>query len=406
MTFIATRVMGRLQASLVSDCLEEVVLRHEALRTIIVTRNGDPYQHITEGTPIRFSQIDVSNFSADAEDKVRKMGEEFVSERVDPAVGPLIVSRLYKLSNEDHVLVIAIDHIVTDGVSNGILVGEFWALYRQVAGGQAFSLPSPTLQFADYAVWQERIFESWLSKDGAYWKRRMNDAPRVRLPIEKQDVYLAGPGSAQLYIPIDASVRLQLRELARRQRTLAAMVVLSIYVVVMARWCELTDLVVGFTSDGRYRPELQSMIGPVAGPLYLRVQIAEDDTFVALLGRINREFGSAYEHYDFNRLPDIVPGLMTELHCGWLHSYRAQGLAHVTSEDLVITPFALNVTWPIKFGVGFFDGPGGLAVQIAYRTDCYSANTISWIGSNLRMFLALFTSYPSTRLSLVHLHAR
>ena len=174
--------------------------------------------------------IDTSALTSSAREmRARELVDELVRQRIDVATGPLFTTRVLIMGENEHVLVIAMDHMISDGASLGILLRELWTLYTQSAQRLPLSLPDLPLQFADYAVWQQRMLPVWLSEHGAYWRKRLDGAERLEL-FQHSGQTDARVRVASLRFQIRADVRAGLRELARRELTTMVMSALTAYV--------------------------------------------------------------------------------------------------------------------------------------------------------------------------------
>lgn len=397
--YIAMRIEGPLDISLMQRSLEMVVDRHEVFRARFVEMNGTPECRIHESPNWRFEVVDLSRSDEQhAEEEVRLLSADLILETFDLSIGPLFAVRLFKLLDCDHILVLAFDHMISDGVSIELLSKELWTLYRQRAEDSPALLPELPIQFPDYAVWQQRTYAAWLRLHGPYWKHHFSAAPPTRIPRDERLSGVECPAGALLRVPFGDVLSVKLREVAQLGRTLPALVILAIYVVLMSRWCRQRELIVSFTSNGRYRPELMGMIGWLAGPLYLRVDVSENDRFLDLVTRVNLEFTSAYDHYDFNRLPDLVPECVTDLffNCPPRFFSGSQPMDYPwqANNPLKVTPFAFTVHRPLAFLPFLLDCESGMTVVIEYRRDLFAATTIETFGYNLRRFAKEFAFKP------------
>jgi len=320
MVALSVRLCGSLHVHLLKKSVECVVLRHESLRTRVASIDGTFIQYISPLANYRFEEIDLSSQPAcNSEAQARKCAQEFVDTKIDLTIGPLFEALLVKLGSQEHVLVFAIDHFVSDGVSILILNREIWAAYDQAVNCQEIALPPLPIQFADFAAWQERTNDTWRERHEPYWRQRLNDAPLLQTSSKDG---LTGGGYLRerslLYFSISASLRVRISEVARRERTLPSLVLLTAYAVAMSYWYRRRDLLVAFVSHGRHgHPELENMIGHLASPLYLRLEIAEGDTYRDLLSRLIGEFRRAESHKDFGRVADLFPELCGELSFHW-----------------------------------------------------------------------------------------
>jgi len=404
--YIAMRIEGPLDTFLMQHSLEVVVNRHEALRARFLEKNGTPECRIYESPNWRFEVIDLSRFDGqEAEDEVRRLSGELILETFDLSIGPLFAVRLFKLPDCGHILILTLDHMISDGVSIEVLSHELWTLYRQRADDSPALLPELPIQFPDYALWQQRTYAAWLRLHGSYWRQHFCAAPPTRIPHDERLSGVECPAGALLRVPFGDVLSVKLRELAHLGRTLPALVILAIYVVLMSRWCRQRELIVSFPSDGRYRPELMGMIGWISGPLYLRVDVSENERFLDLVTRVTLEFTSAYDHYDFNRLPDLVPECVTDLFFNCLPRFfcgsQPVGYPWQANNQLKITPFAFTVPRPLAFAPFLLDCESGMTVVIEYRRDLFAPATIENLGRNLRRFAKEFAFKPEARVGSV-----
>lgn len=304
----ATRIEGRLGIELLEQSLREVVRRHAALRTLIVEREGTPVQEISSSADVVLEIKDLAHLPPRArEPAVLKEIEELVLEPIDIASGPLFGVRLVRVGAREHVLVLAMEHIISDGYSMKILLRDLWAAYSRAARGLAFSLPPVPIQFADYAVMQERTLPLWLEKHGPHMREHLAGCGRLGFPSGDTAPLASKRGWSIVPFEIDRELRSQLAEWSRQRRTTLAMSVFTAYVAVTLRWCEASEAVFQFQGDGRVDAKLEDTIGFLASVLYLRMELLESDSFATLLQRIVEEYCRAYDHLDHSYLEAQVP---------------------------------------------------------------------------------------------------
>lgn len=409
----AVRLLGSLDVDLLQTSIGAVIQRHESLRTRIISVDGILRQHIDPAWAYRLEFIDLVELSSpDAEREVRCQGQEFIDQRVDLALGRLFEAKLWKLSDREHILILALDHIVSDATSYGILNREIWDLYNQGTRGQRFSLPPLPVQFADYAVWQQQTRVAWMRTHGAYWRDRLIGAPRTEFPGDPDQIEGGQPTTATVYIPFGNAFSAKLRELARRKGSPLSLVVMAIYIIVISRWCNQKDLVVAVVSHGRHNcPELAYTIGLIAGFLHLRIERANDDTFHDLLVRVRLELAAAFEHQGSDRVPLIVPDCSTNVQFNWQSAQSTKGLVdHYFLPEFAATvnhepPWAMKPSvqhdkaerplrlqsFPVRtivspqFAPNFYDtGPTGIYMLVKYAQNLFSAAAIERLGHHMR----------------------
>jgi hypothetical protein len=394
--FVATRVLGNLDLRVLRDCLTYVIARHEPLRTRFIAIEATVAQQVDPPAEYLLDCLDLSSVSvAAAQAEVDRLARAFAAEEIDFCVGPLFAVKLFRLSIREHVLILALNHMITDGVSNEILHRELWTLYDQISKALMPSLPPLAVQFPDYALWQHQTHGDWLEKHESYWKRHLTGAPAVRLPQDPSATAAAQPIGAVLTLPFGDLLSARLRELAQREKSLLAVVAFTLYIVVMARWCNQQDLLIRLVFNARYRPELESMLGFLANQLYLRIEVKDDDTFPVLLKRVSRELYAAYDHMDFDRAPDFVPECgTTELVFNWAPELLATLERHETAADLTLQSFPLRPARVLDFMPFLCDSPGGILAIVEYRIDRFSEHTVETFGSRLRLVAERFALDP------------
>jgi len=392
------RIIGLLNTLLLQNSIEAIVHRHDSLRTRIVIVQGTPRQLIDPPGNYHLAVVDLTTTSrADVEREARRLAEEFLERKIDLSIGPLFDAMLFRLSDCDHVLLLALDHIVGDGISNGILSREIWTLYNQAAEGLPTSLPEMPLQFADYAVWLQQTYSARKKKDEAHWIGRMAGAPHVQLPVDSDLARIEQPVGAVLHLPFGKALSSGLRNVAQRERTLLPIVVLATFVAVTSHWCNQRDISVVFVSHGRHqRPELENMIGDLGHLLYFRIAISDGDSLTDLLRRVRHEFLSGMDHQDF--VPEI-PAERTELMFNWggFPAYSSRwsvGQLRNVASRLSIRPFRVKEAWPVKFWPFFSDTPAGIVVTVHYRPDLLKGFMIEQFGDNLRAVADKFVQHP------------
>lgn len=399
------RLSGLLDVSFLQKSIESVVQRHESLRTKIATVGGVPLQQIETELHDYFEFADLTNIPpTQREREAVRLSQEFMGKKIDIFVGPLFEAKLLKLSDQDHVLIIGLDHLVSDAASYRILNREILSLYRHCVHDRSFSLPPLPIQFPDYAIWEKNTYDSWLKEHEPYWRQRLSGAPRIRLTPDKDLPETEHPVFARLHFPFGKTLSTKLHEIAQREQMRLPLVVLTTYVAVMSRWCDQRDLVLAFVSHGRSgHPDLKNMIGLLAHVLYFRIEIGNNDSFLDVLKKVHLESNSAHLHRDFGRLLELIPGF-TDLHFNWLPARETIG--HQREDDRAVKarsfPFKVESPAPNVLPL-FADTASGINVTVRYRSDVFTQNTIERFGQSLRRASEEFAQNPLARVDSVAL---
>jgi len=284
----------RLTGALVPDALErafsDLVRRHEPLRTRFASFNGVPHQLIDPPQEFQLNSTDLSPVT-NRDERERQLREYMIREqshRFDlQGEWPLRV-RLVKLAQQEHVLLITIHHIASDGWSLGVLVRELSALYAAHRSDVPTLLPELSVQYADYAIWQRNWLQGdVLQKRLHYWRKRLFDAPpQLLLPTDRPRPAVESFQGAMLTFEFPPALSNALKALARREGATLFMVALAAYQALLSRWSGQQDIVVGAPIAGRHHREVEGLIGFFVNTLVLRTDLSGDPTFRQLLTRV------------------------------------------------------------------------------------------------------------------------
>lgn len=419
--FTALRLAGHLNVDSLGKSLCELVHRHESLRTTIVMTGGAREQCIGDGQKYELEVIDLSGMpEAEREAQAIRLTLELVTEWVDVCVGPLFAAKLMRLGANEHVLAIAMDHLISDAASMGILLRELWTLYGQSQRGLPLRLPEVAVQFGDYAVWQRKSGLFWSDKHDTYWRGRLAAARHTRLFANDKMVEGASSKLASWPIGFGETLSVGLRELSRQERTTLVMTVLCAYAASVFALCGTTDLVVPFATVGRLHPQLEHVIGFLACPLFLRIELLEDDSFVDLLTRITKEYRTAYEHHDSGRIVAQVPRpeFMGNAVFNWyprefqVHptAFTALGGNRALADSgipISLQPFVVEnplaadagneVEWGSEATLLLSDCEVGITGSLVYRTDHASDDEVRRFERNLLFFAQRLLREPQSR---------
>jgi amino acid adenylation domain-containing protein len=309
----AVRLTGPLDAHLLERSLQEVVTRHESLRTTFTSSDGRPQQRIAPMWEIRMSVIDLESFAAaDREVEVVRLAEEEASQPFDLMTGPLVRASLLRLGPEEHVFLLTMHHIVSDGWSMGVLIKEIVAIYEAMLAGRPSPLTPLPIQYADYAAWQRGwLAGDVLDKQRDYWKRQLDRAPDgLELPTDYPPPILPDYAAGHASIVLSRAVTQRLTELSRHHDVTLFSTLLTAFDVLMRRLTGQEDIVVGTPVAGRNRAEIEGLVGFFVNTLVLRADVSGNPAFGELLTRVHRTAVEAYAHQDvpFEQLvQDLAP---------------------------------------------------------------------------------------------------
>jgi amino acid adenylation domain-containing protein len=297
---VALSLAGPLDVPALHASLNEIVRRHEVLRTTFAVRDGQPVQVIASAQSVPLPLTDLQHLPDNDRTAAAQRHASAEAQRpFDLAQGPLFRAGLLRLAPQEHMLLFTMHHSVTDGWSLGVLVRELAALYLAFCAGRPSPLPALPLQYADYAVWQRQWLQGEvLERQLAYWEERLTGLPVFNLPTDRpRPAAQRFRGAAQTFA-IAPPGRDRLQALARQEGVTPYMVLLAAFQVVLGRYSGQEDIVVGTPVANRSRAELEGLIGFFVNTLVLRTELSGNPSFRQVLRRVREAALGAYAHPD------------------------------------------------------------------------------------------------------------
>ncbi|MEU7481581.1 non-ribosomal peptide synthase/polyketide synthase [Lentzea sp. NPDC042327] len=297
------RLRGPLDVGALAAALTALVARHESLRTTFETVDGRGVQVVHPPQPVEVPVVDVT------EDELADVLTRETTTPLDLRHGPLVRVLLARLGADDHVLSLVLHHIVTDGWSNGVLLGELGACYEAATCGRDAKLPDLPVQYADFAVWQRTAAtEEVLQEHLAHWRHALDGVRPLELPTDRPRPAVRGKQGALMHFQVPAEVTERLRALAREHDGTLFMALVAACQAVFARWSGQRDVAVGTVVSGRDRTELEGLVGFFVNTLVLRSDVDPRQGFGQLLGQVRETVLDAFAHQDvpFERVVDEV----------------------------------------------------------------------------------------------------
>ena len=300
----AVRVTGDLDLGAVRRAFEELVRRHESLRTVFAWNQGQLSQLIEEPGPLGEVPLDFAVLETTGREVTRRAVAE-ARTPFDLTRGPLLRVRVLRVTGSDHLLVAATHHIVSDGWSEGVLLRDFAAFYNAEVHGVVADLAEPPFQYADFAQWQrERLTGPAAARTVGFWERRLRGAGVLELPVDRPRPPVQAHRGAEHRFDIAPELAARLRALAVRERTTLFSVLYAAYHVLLARYTRTAAPSVGVPMSNRGLTGVDGLIGLFVNHAVFRLDTGDDPTFRELLERVRREFLDALEHIElpFSRL--------------------------------------------------------------------------------------------------------
>jgi amino acid adenylation domain-containing protein len=409
---VTLHVRGAIDASALRRSLDELLRRHETLRTRLAVVDGQPIQVIEPWRPAMMAELDLTHLPpADRAATANEMSQREGSLPFDLKRAPLFRTQLAHLSDDEHVLTLVVHHIAADGWSLGIIDRELSTIYDAVLHDAPLPLPEPSVDYADFAAWQQQwMTGARLQGQLDYWKRQLGGSlPALDLPADFPRPAVRSWRGAKSSFTLDLELRDALKSLARREGATLFMVLLAAYKTLLFRTTHQEDVVVGTPVAGRGQVETEGLVGLFLNNLVLRTDLSGDPTFLELLGRVRHVALEAYAHQDVP-FEMLVAALQPERDASRLPLFQtlfalqnmpfeSLQLGSATAEPVVLP--GTTSRYDLTFEV--WERPDDLLVVVEYNTDLFRADTIRRLEGHFATLLRAIVAEPTTPISALPL---
>ena len=404
---VMLRLVGQLDEGALQRAIQEVVHRHEVLRTTFA-RDEDRVRPVLQaGADVQLAREDLSRVPGDERrDALERAAVREARRPFNLARGPLLRFTLFQLAPNEHALLLVIHHIVWDGWSAGVLAHELGALYEAFAAGRPSPLPALPLQFTDYAAWHRQAFSGErLEAELAFWRQALPEAPRLELPTDYRRPPKQRLEGAIERVRLPRPLVEALEALSQREGATLFMTLLAAFQTLLHRLSGQEDIRVGAPVANRVRPELEGLIGYFVNTLVFRGELGRDPTFLELLGRVRQAALRVYAHQE-TPFSKVVEALRPERDLSASPLFQVMlilqnapvgelrmGELQVERLEVPVTTARFDLTLMLE------PTPEGLSGWLNYDTALFDARTISrWVGQ-LRLLLEAVVARPEARLS-------
>ena len=403
----AARVRGPLDVSALAQSFREVMRRHEVLRTTFLAVEGRSIQKIGPDPCLSLPVVDLRALTEGAQEaEVQRLAAEEAGQPFDLAEGPLLRVTLLWLSDEEHVLLLTMHHIISDEWSSGVLIDELTVLYPAFCAGEPSPLPDPPLQYADFTIWQLAWLKGVSDTQLAYWKRQLAGMPAsLDLPTDRTRPPVQRFRGATRFFCLPATLVAALGALARRAGVTRFMALLAAFQVLLGRYAAVEDVCVGSPVAGRTRTEFEGLIGFFVNTLVLRTDLSGDPTFLALLDRVRETMLGAYDHQDVP-FEHVVDALQPERDLSRSPLFQVMfTLQDASTQKIELGNVSLipmqpeNRTAKFDLEVMLEDAEAGMQGRVAYNTDLFDAATITRMCGHFQTLLEAVVSDPERPLT-------
>ncbi|MEM8531176.1 MAG: amino acid adenylation domain-containing protein [Chloroflexota bacterium] len=408
---LALRLHGTLNYEALVRSFQIIVDRHESLRTTFTVLEGQPIQHIAPKLALTIPLVDLSAMEADDRElAIHEHVSGAAQQAFDLAQGPLVRGAVLRLAAEEHVLLLTLHHIITDGWSMNIMVHEFVHCYEHLVNDQPIELNPLALQYPDFAVWQRQWLQGeMLEHYLAYWRTQLVDLAPLQLPTERPRPAVQTYRGADHTIELDAELLDQLQDLSQREGVTLFMTLLTAWKVLLARYSGQTDIAIGIPIAGRNQADIEPLIGFFINTLVIRSDLSADPSFGDVLNRVRATTLDAYAYQDLP-FEKLVEELHPERDLSQTPLFQVMfnmtnlPESHIELSELHIEP--IGQTSPAsKFDLTLYaeQQREGMRLLMVYNADLFSESCIIEMLNHLHTLLRHVVDDPSVRLSMIPL---
>jgi non-ribosomal peptide synthetase component F/alpha-ketoglutarate-dependent taurine dioxygenase len=408
----ALRLIGLLNVVALEQSLNEIVRRHEVLRTTFAVDRGQPFQAIASTLKIKLPIIDLRHLSAiEQATEVQRLINQESHNSFNLTQAPLLRCTLLHTHAQEHIVLFSIHHIVSDGWSMGVFVQELAALYAAFSVGESSPLPQLPIQYADFAIWQRQYLQGERREALlTYWKQQLANLPVLQLPtIRPRAEVTTNRGSSYSFV-IPTSVVQEVQLLSQQAGVTLFMTLLASFKLLLQRYCHQDDLVVGTDVANRNQAEIEPLIGFFINLLVLRTDLSGNPTFLELLQRIRTQTLAAYAHQDLP-FDELVRALQPERNLGnSVPLFQVLFvLQNIPKSSLALPGITFKIleveskTSRFDLSVLLAETEQGIEGKWQYNADLFAPNTIINMTNHWQTLINNIVSQPQSRINTLEM---
>ena len=398
----AVRLMGLLNREALESTFNQIIARHEILRTTIALVDGEPMQRIAARRAISLPVVDLKGWSAEDRDtEARRLIQETVRRPFNLSQDLMLRVLLLRMGDREHILVVVKHHVASDGWSSAIFWQEVSALYRAFVSDRPADLGELSVQYADYAVWQrERFRGEVLETQLSYWREQLENLATLQLPTSVPRPAIQSYRGAKQTFVLSNDLSDKLKTLSRREGVTLFMTLLAAFQTLLHRYTGQEEIAVGSLIAGRNRAEIEGLIGFFVNTLVLRTDVSGNLTFRELLQRVRGVCLGAYAHQDlpFEKLVEELQPQRTlnrnplfQVTFQLSHSpRRVLTLPGIEAEEIE----ADSVTAKFDLSLSMADNGERIAGRIQFNTDLFDDATMERMSGHFQTLLKAIVADP------------
>ncbi|MFL9459672.1 non-ribosomal peptide synthase/polyketide synthase [Scytonema tolypothrichoides VB-61278_2] len=405
---IALRILGTLNQVALEQSLQEIIARHEALRTNFIVIDGKPTQIIQQQTNWTVNFVQLQHLTnSEKEIAAQQLAQQQAIQAFDLEHGALVRATLVVLSETEHVLLLCMHHIVSDGWSMSVLIEELASLYNAYSTGQPSPLAPLSVQYADFALWQRHWLQgNVLQSQLSYWQQQLANAPTLLpLPTDRPRPAVQTFSGAYQEFPLSVELTNRLVKLSQEQGATLFMTLLAAFDTLLYRYTGQEDILVGSPIANRDRSEIEGLIGFFVNTLVLRTDLAGDPSFSELLDRVRNMAMQAYTHQDLP-FEMLLEALQPGRDLGHTPLFQVMfSLQNNSLSELELAGLTVNhlkvkgITAKFDLTLLMQKTSNGLVGVWEYNTDLFNANTIERMTGHFLTLLEGIIANPQQKIS-------
>ncbi len=407
---IAILLTGQLNVSAIEQSLNEVVKRHEALRTSFTAVKGRPVQVIAPSLTLTLPVVEVPGLS---EAEALHLATQEAQQPFDLSSLPLLRSKLLRLNEDKHMLILSIHHIISDGWSIGILIRELAVLYEALSSGKPSPLPNLPIQYADFAYWQRQCLQGEaLNAQLDYWKQQLSGSlPVLQLPTDRARSAIQTFAGKKQFLTLPKTLTEAVRDFNKQEGVTLFMTLLTVFKTLLYCYSKQEDIIVGSPIAGRTRTETEGLIGFFLNTLVLRTDLSGNPSFRELLRRVQKVALEAYAHQDVP-FEKLVEELQPERNLSHNPLFQAmfilqnaaipevETLPETSLQQLSLRPLEVDCgtsKFDLKFNL--WESTEGFKGSLEYKTDLFDTTTIARMAKHFEILLHHAVTRPDIKLN-------
>nr|WP_267255904.1 amino acid adenylation domain-containing protein [Nostoc sphaeroides] len=385
--FDAVRIVGSINISALEKSLNEIVRRHEVLRTNFTVVNGEPVQVIAPYLTLKINILNLSELpDTEREDTANKLVQEEAAKPFSLDKDPLVRVTLVRLTEADYLLLFTMHHIISDGWSTGILIKELIRLYEAFCLGKSSPLLELSIQYVDFAIWQRQCFQGEILENQlSYWKQQLKNLPTLKLPTDYPRPDIAMYQGAKQTLTLNTTLIERVKNLSFKQGSTIFMTLLAAFKAVLHYYSGQEDIVIGTDVANRNIAETEGLIGFFVNQLVLRTPLTDNPTFAGLLQRVREVTLEAYSHQDLP-FDVLVNTLNPERNLNLSPLFQAKLIFDNTQRSTIEIP-GLQISsiqipktsTQLDLILRLTENSQGMIANLEYNTDIFAHITITQI---------------------------